>query len=75
MLRFKYTFPLAVVIYPRNEVSEGNRSRAVGDWTLRLHKGAQADFSQELTQSSLEVLSNPQTQQGHSCGPFFSIKR
>ncbi|XP_067388111.1 iron-sulfur cluster assembly 2 homolog, mitochondrial [Emydura macquarii macquarii] len=72
---FQYKFSLDTVINPDDRVFEQDGARVVVDMdSLSFVKGAMVDFSQELIRNSFQVVSNPQAEQGCSCGTSFSVK-
>ncbi|XP_038263727.1 iron-sulfur cluster assembly 2 homolog, mitochondrial isoform X3 [Dermochelys coriacea] len=72
---FQYKFSLDTVINPDDRVFEQSGARVVVDVdSLAFVKGAMVDFSQELIRNSFQVVSNPQAEQGCSCGTSFSVK-
>nr|XP_025037754.1 iron-sulfur cluster assembly 2 homolog, mitochondrial isoform X3 [Pelodiscus sinensis] len=72
---FQYKFSLDTVINPDDRVFEQDGARVVVDVdSLAFVKGAMVDFSQELIRNSFQVVSNPQAEQGCSCGTSFSVK-
>ncbi|XP_034624865.1 iron-sulfur cluster assembly 2 homolog, mitochondrial isoform X2 [Trachemys scripta elegans] len=72
---FQYKFSLDTVINPDDRVFEQGGARVVVDVdSLAFVKGAMVDFSQELIRNSFQVVSNPQAEQGCSCGTSFSVR-
>ncbi|XP_053138859.1 iron-sulfur cluster assembly 2 homolog, mitochondrial isoform X2 [Hemicordylus capensis] len=72
---FQYKFSLDTVVKSDDRVFEQGGARVVVDVdSLSFVKGAMVDFNKELIRSSFQVVSNPQAEQGCSCGSSFSVK-
>ncbi|XP_011176487.2 iron-sulfur cluster assembly 2 homolog, mitochondrial [Zeugodacus cucurbitae] len=72
---FQYKFVLDSKLNSDDVIfGEGNAKVVIDNLSLEYCSGATVDYHTELIRSGFRILTNPQAEQGCSCGSSFSIK-